>query len=229
MIFNVLTIYKDFIEEYKSTGVIGRGVSSGAIQINVFDIRDYTTNKHGKVDDTPYGGGAGMVMTPQPVYDAVMAVKAGRDIPVIYFTPKGKTFNTSLSKHYARECEEVILLCGHFEGIDQRAIDLCVSDEISLGDYIITGGHIASICFIDSVARYISGVLGNDESTVEESFENGLLECNQYTRPYEFMGKTVPDILLSGHHENIRKYKDEQSLELTKQRREDLFLEQKNI
>lgn len=222
MIFNVLTIYKDLIEEYKKTGVIGRGVAANAIGINVFDIRDYTDNKHGSVDDYPYGGGAGMVMTPQPVYDCIKAVKKNEDIPVIYFTPHGRTFNTAAAKEYAK-CDEVILLCGHFEGIDQRVIDLCVTDEISMGDYIVTGGHIPAMCFIDAVARYVSGVLGNDESTAEESFENGLLEYEQYTRPYEFMGLTVPDILLSGHHVNIEKYKKERSLAVTKQKRPDLL------
>lgn len=222
MIFNVLTIYKELIEEYKKTGVIGRGVSAGAVGVNVYDIRDYTTDRHGSVDDYPYGGGAGMVMTPQPVYDCVKAVKKDKNIPVIFFTPRGKIFNSALAKEYA-EYDEVILLCGHFEGVDQRVIDLCVTDEISMGDYIVTGGHIPAMCFIDSVSRHIEGVLGNGESAAEESFENGLLEYEQYTRPYEFMGLTVPDILLSGHHVNIEKYKKERSLAVTKDKRPDLL------
>ena len=227
MIYNVITIYDELIESYKQTGVIGRGVSSGAITINAYNTRNYTTNKHGAVDDYPYGGGAGMVMTPQPIYDAIKSVKGEKEnVPVIYFTPRGKTFNTALAKHYAKNYDEVILLCGHFEGIDERAISLCVTDEISMGDYIITGGHIASMCFIDSVSRYITGVLGNEESSSEESFENGLLEYEQYTRPAEFMGMKVPEILTSGHHKNIETYKRERSLELTRQKRADLLSEE---
>lgn len=222
MIFNVLTIYKELIEEYKKTGVVGRGVAAGAVGINVYDIRDYTNDKHGSVDDYPYGGGAGMVMTPQPVYDCIKAVKKDEDTPVIFFTPRGKIFNSAAAKEYAKY-DEVILLCGHFEGIDQRVIDLCVTDEISMGDYIVTGGHIPAMCFIDSVSRYIGGVLGNNESTAEESFENGLLEYEQYTRPYEFMGLTVPDILLSGNHAVIEKYKRERSVAVTKEKRPDLL------
>ncbi len=222
MIFNVLTLYKDLIEEYKKTGVIGRGVTAGAIDIHVFDIRDYTLNKHGCVDDYPYGGGAGMVMTPQPVYDCIQAVKGGRELPVVFFTPGGRIFNTAVAKEYAA-FDEVILLCGHFEGIDRRVTELCVTDEISMGDYIVTGGHIPAMCFMDSVGRYVSGVLGNDDSTREESFENNLLEYEQYTRPYEFMGLTVPEVLLSGHHVNIEKYKKERSLALTREKRPDLL------
>lgn len=222
MIFHVLTIYKDLIAEYAKTGVIGRGVSCGALDIRSYDIRDYTTDKHGAVDDYPYGGGAGMVMTPQPVYDSVQAVKGNRDVPVIFFTPVGKPFDTASAKKFA-ECEEVILLCGHFEGVDQRVLDLCVTDEISIGDYIVTGGHIAAMCFMDAVGRYIPGVLGNNESTEEESFEHGLLEQEQYTRPYEFMGMKVPDVLLSGHHAKIEEYRKEKSVELTRKKRPDLL------
>ena len=226
MIYNVLTLYTELIEVYKKTGVIGRGVEAGAIDINVFNIREYTDDKHGSVDDYPYGGGAGMVMTPQPIYDCVKAVKQKReDIPVIYFSPAGKKLDSALAKEYALY-DEVILLCGHFEGVDQRALDLCVDDEISIGDYIVSGGHIATMCFIDSVSRYVPGVLGNEESMLDESFENGKLEYAQYTRPAEFMGLSVPEILLSGHHENINAYRQEQSLIRTKEKRPDLY--QKN-
>ena len=223
MIFNVLTLYTDLIESYRNTGVIGRGVESKAIDINIFNIRDYTEDKHGSVDDYPYGGGAGMVMTPQPIYDCVKAVKQQReDIPVIYFSPAGRKLDSALAKEYARY-DEVILLCGHFEGVDQRVLNLCVDDEISIGDYIVSGGHIAAMCFIDSVSRYLPGVLGNDESASEESFENGRLEYAQYTRPAEFMGLSVPEILLSGHHKNIKAYREEQSLIRTKDKRPDLY------
>lgn len=223
MKFNVLTLYTDLIEEYKKTGVIGRGVQSGYIDISTFNIRDYTLNKHGCVDDYPYSGGAGMVMTVQPVYDCVADVKKGRnDIPVIFFTPAGKKFNSELAKKYAKY-DELILLCGHFEGIDQRAIELCVTDEISMGDFIVTGGHIPAMCFIDCVSRYVPGVLGNFASTSEESFENGLLEYPQYTRPYEYMGLKVPDILLSGNSAKIEKYKHDESLRITEEKRPDLL------
>lgn len=226
MIFDVLTLYTELIDEYAKTGVIGRGSENGSIKINSVNIRDYTLNKHGCVDDYPYGGGAGMVMMPQPVYDCVNTVKKNRDVPVIYFSPKGRRFTAKIAKEYSAH-EALILLCGHFEGVDQRALDLCVTDEISVGDFIMTGGHIAAMCFIDSVSRYIPGVLGNETSTEDESFENGLLEHEQYTRPQEFMGLTVPDILLSGHHANIIKYQQERSLALTKQKRPDLIQDEK--
>lgn len=223
MIFNVLTLYKELIEAYAATGVIGRGCQSGAIEIKPFDIRDYTLDKHGNVDDSPYGGGAGMVMAPQPVYDCVKAVKNGRNVPVVFFSPKGRVFDSSVAKEYAA-LDEVILLCGHFEGVDQRAIDLCVDEEISMGDYILTGGHIAAMSFIDSVARYVHGVLGNFASTGEESFENGYLEHEQYTRPYEFMGLTVPDVLLCGDHAKVHAYQKQRSKAITEEKRPDLIL-----
>lgn len=222
MKFHVLTLYDELIKEYSKTGVIGRAVEAGHININPVQIRDYTLNKHGNVDDYPYGGGAGMVMMPQPVCDCVDAVKDGRDVKVVFFTPRGRVFDSNVAKEYA-QYDELILLCGHFEGIDERAIKIIEPDEISMGDYIITGGHIAAMCFMDSVCRYVDGVLGNNESSEEESFENGLLEYEQYTRPYEFRGMTVPDILLSGHHKNIEKYKKERSIEVTRIHRPDLL------
>jgi tRNA (guanine37-N1)-methyltransferase len=226
MIFDVLTLYTELIDEYAKTGVIGRGVAAGAIGINSHNIRDYTLNKHGCVDDYPYGGGAGMVMMPQPVYDCVMNVKKDRSVPVVYFSPKGRRFDAKIAKEYSA-CDAVILLCGHFEGVDQRALDLCVTDEISIGDFVMTGGHLAAMCFIDTVARYVPGVLGNEASTDDESFESGLLEYEQYTRPQEFMGLKVPDVLLSGHHANIEKYQLERSLILTRQKRPDLIQDEK--
>ncbi len=224
LLFHVLTLYDELIEEYKKTGVIGRAVSAGHIDIHPVQIRDYTLDKHGNVDDYPYGGGVGMVMTPQPVCDCVEAVKGGKDTKVVFFTPRGRVFDSNVAKEYA-QYDELILLCGHFEGIDERAIQIISPDEISMGDYIITGGHIAAMCFMDSVSRYVDGVLGNNESSEEESFENGLLEYEQYTRPYEFRGMRVPDILLSGHHKNIEKYKRERSVEVTKLHRPDLLPE----
>ena len=162
-----------------------------------------------------------MVMTAQPVVDSVRAVKKERNVPVIYFSPKGERFDSKMAKELSKE-EELILLCGHYEGIDQRALDLCVDREISIGDYVLTGGHIASAVFIDCVSRYVKGVLGNDESAVFESFENGALEHEHYTRPREFMGLKVPEVLLNGNHKEIEKFRKERSIEITKRNRPDL-------
>ncbi|EDS71822.1 tRNA (guanosine(37)-N1)-methyltransferase TrmD [Anaerofustis stercorihominis] len=222
MIYNVLTLYPEMIEAYKEVGIIGRGVKSDRLQINAINIRDYSKDKHKRVDDEIYGGGAGMLMKAEPVYDCVKDIKKDRDVPVIYFSPRGRTFNSEIAKEYAN-LDEVILLCGHYEGIDQRAVDLCVDEEISIGDYILTGGHIASMVFMDTVSRYVDGVLGNSESYQNESFEDGLLEANQYTRPEEFMGMKVPEVLMSGHHKKIEEYYKEEALKETKIRREDLL------
>jgi tRNA (guanine37-N1)-methyltransferase len=222
MKYKVLTLYRDLIETYAHTGIIGRGVEAGAIAIEAYDIRSFTLDKHGSVDDSPYGGGAGMVMTPQPIYDAVQAAKDGKEIPVVFFSAAGRTLTAEIAKEYA-QCEELILLCGHFEGVDQRVIDLCVTDEISVGDYVVTGGHIAAMCFMDAVSRYVPGVLGNAESARRESFEDGLLEYEQYTRPPEFRGLKVPDILLSGDHAKIETYRRECSLRRTECKRPDLI------
>lgn len=222
MIYNVLTLYPEMIEAYKDVGIIGRGVKNNKLEINAINIRDYSKDKHRRVDDEIYGGGAGMLMKAEPVYDCVTDIKKQRNVPVIYFSPRGKVFNSALAKEYAK-LDEVILLCGHYEGIDQRAIDLCVDEEICIGDYILTGGHIAAMVFMDTVSRYVDGVLGNSESYKNESFENGMLESSQYTRPEEFMGLKVPPVLLSGHHKKIEEYMNEESLKETKKRREDLL------
>ncbi len=222
MKYNVISIYPESINDYKKTGIIGRNIDSGIIKINSVDLRDYSKDKHKRVDDYTYGGGAGMLLRPQPVYDSVMDIKKGRDIPVILFSPKGKKLSNEVAKEYAKY-EEIILLCGHYEGIDQRAVDLCVDEEISIGDYILTGGHIASMVFIDAVSRYIPGVLGNEESLENESFENNLLEYPQYTRPIEFMGMTVPEVLTGGNHKKIEDYRLEKSIEITRKNRPDLL------
>lgn len=222
MIYNVLTLYPEMIEAYKDVGIIGRGIKNNKLEINAINIRDYSKDKHRRVDDEIYGGGAGMLMKAEPVYDCVTDIKKQRNVPVIYFSPRGKVFNSALAKEYAK-LDEVILLCGHYEGIDQRAIDLCVDEEICIGDYILTGGHIAAMVFMDTVSRYVDGVLGNSESYKNESFENGMLESSQYTRPEEFMGLKVPPVLLSGHHKKIEEYMNEESLKETKKRREDLL------
>lgn len=220
--YDVLTLYPEIIQAYSETGIIGRAVSAEKIEINAVNIRDYSTDKHRKVDDEIYGGGAGMLMTAPPVYSCVEDVKKTNHGKVIYFSPRGKTLDSALAREYAK-CDSLILLCGHYEGIDQRAIDLCVDEEVSLGDYILTGGHIAAMVFMDTVSRYVSGVLGNSESSRDESFENGLLEASHYTRPDTFMGLSVPDVLLSGHHRKIEEYRKEQSLIETEKRRKDLL------
>ncbi len=190
------------------------------INLNVVNIRDFSQNKHKKVDDTPYGGGAGMVMMPDVVYRAYQSVKKEK-AKVIYMSPQGKTLNQKKVEDLSKE-DQLIILCGHYEGIDQRVLDKIVEEEISIGDYVLTGGEIPAMVLIDSVSRYIEGVL-KKRSIQEESFSNGLLEYPQYTRPEIFEGETVPEILLSGHHEKIQKWRKEKSLEITKKKRPDLL------
>jgi len=222
MIYHVVTVYPELIEAYASTGIIGRACGEGILSIDAVNIHDYSHTRYGNVDDSPYGGGAGMVMKVEPIYECIQDLKEGKDTKVVFFSPKGKKFTTEVAKSYKDE-EELILLCGHFEGVDQRAIELCVDDQISIGDFIVTGGHIAAMTFMDTVSRYIEGVLGNFDSVTEESFENGLLEHEQYTRPYEFMGLKVPDILLSGNHAKIKEYNELNSIDETKKYRPDLI------
>ena len=200
--------------------IIGRAKEKGLININLINIRDFSKNKHKKVDDTPYGGGAGMVMMPDVVYDAYKSLNP-KDAKVIYMSPQGQKLNQKKVVELSKE-KHIILLCGHYEGIDQRVIDEIVDEEISIGDYVLTGGELPAMIVIDSVSRYIEGVL-RDDSTKEESFSEGLLEYPQYTRPEVFNGKQVPEVLLSGHHENIDKWRREQSLKNTKKKRPDLL------
>ena len=218
--FSILTLFPEMFDILNSS-IIGRGIEKKIIDIETVNIRDFSKNKHKKVDDTPYGGGAGMVMMPDVVYDAYKSVKTD-EAKVIYLSPQGKTLNQEKVKELAKE-KHIILLCGHYEGIDQRVLDEIVDEEISIGDYVLTGGEIPAMVLIDSVSRYVEGVL-NRESIEEESFSNGnLLEYPQYTRPEEFLGKKVPEVLLSGHHENIEKWRKEKSLEITKKKRPDLL------
>ena len=220
MKFDILTLFPEMFETVKQS-IIGRAVEKDLIDINLINIRDFSENKHKKVDDTPYGGGAGMVMMPDVVYRAYLAIKDKENAKVIYLSQKGKTLNQKRVESLSKE-KHLILLCGHYEGIDQRVLDEIVDEEISIGDYVLTGGEIPAMVLIDSVSRYIDGVL-KDESIKEESFSNGLLEYPQYTRPEVFLDKKVPEILLSGHHENIRKWREEQSLKITKINRPDLL------
>lgn len=207
-----------------NTSITGRAISNGVLSVDAIDIRDYTNDKHMKVDDYPYGGGAGLVMQAQPVCDAYDSIvnKIGKKPRVVYMTPQGKTFTQSMAKDFAKE-ENLVLLCGHYEGIDERALEEIVTDYVSIGDYVLTGGELPAMVVIDAVSRLIPGVLHNDVSADTESFSDGLLEYPQYTRPEEYRGRRVPDVLLSGHHANIEKFRHEQSLERTRQRRPDLY------
>ena len=220
MKFDILTLFPDMINQACSHSIIKRGIDSGIIAVNPVNPREYTKDKHKKVDDTPYGGGAGMIMKPDVVYDAYKSVK-DENAKVIYLSPQGKVLDQKKVEELSKE-QHLVLLCGHYEGIDQRVLDEIVDEEISIGDYVLTGGELPAMVVIDSVSRYIEGVI-KKESTSEESFSNGLLEYPQYTRPEEFLGKKVPEILISGHHENINKWRQEQSLKITKLKRPDLL------
>lgn len=220
MKINILTLFPEMFDIFNHS-IIGKAKEKKLVEIDAINIRDFTLNKHKKVDDYPYGGGAGMVMTPQPLVDSIRYCKKTNKGKVIFLGPRGKTFNQDMAKKLAKE-DELIFICGHYEGIDERVykhIDI----EISLGDFILTGGEMAAIPIIDSILRLKNGVLGKEESYMDESFSDGLLEYPQYTRPEEFEGDKVPDILLSGHHENIRKWRRAQSLIITKRKREDLY------
>lgn len=219
MKFDVLTLFPEMFSSLEQS-IIGRAVENGQININLINIRDFSTDKHKKVDDTPYGGGAGMVMMPDVVYRAYESLE-NNDAKVIYMSPKGKTLNQEKVEELSKE-NHLIILCGHYEGIDQRVLDKIVDEEISIGDYVLTGGEIPAMVLIDSVSRYVKGVLKED-SIKEESFSNGLLEYPQYTRPEIFQGERVPEILLSGNHQEIDKWRKEKSLEITKKNRPDLL------
>ena len=212
------------IEQGMHTSIIGRAIAGGYLSINAVNIRDYAFNKHQKVDDYPYGGGAGLVMQPEPVYRAYkdLTKNMKKKPRVVYLTPQGTTFHQEMAKELAKE-EELVFLCGHYEGIDERVLEEIVTDYVSIGDYVLTGGELPAMVMIDSISRLVPGVLHNDDSAGDESFENGLLEYPQYTRPPVFLDKEVPEVLLSGHHENIRKWRHEQSVKRTKERRPDLW------
>lgn len=219
MKFDVLTLFPEMFEPMKQS-IIGRAIEKELLEINFINIRDFSKDKHKKVDDTIYGGGAGMLIKPDVVWDAYQSVKSEKS-KVIYLSPQGKTLCQSKVEELARE-KHLILLCGHYEGIDQRIIDKIVDEEISIGDYVLTGGEIPAMVLIDSVSRYIEGVI-NFESTSEESFSKGLLEYPQYTRPENFLGMQVPEILKSGHHENIEKWRRKEAIKTTYIKRPELL------
>lgn len=220
MKINILTLFPEMFSIFDHS-IMGRAKDKGIIDIKAINIRDFSSNKHKKVDDYPYGGGAGMVMAAQPVVDAIRAVKSEGETKVIFLGPRGRRVNQNLINELSKE-KELIFVCGHYEGIDERAYKY-FDMEISLGDFVLTGGEMAAIPIIDSICRVVPDVLGREESFTDESFYDGTLEYPQYTRPVEFEGDIVPDILLSGHHENIRKWRRKQSLLITKERRPDLF------
>ena len=233
MNFHILTLFPEMIIQGLSTSITGRAMDKGVITVDATNIRDFSEDRHGSVDDYPYGGGAGMVMQAGPVYRAYEHVlnkivdKNNNDeefkkTRVIYMTPQGKVFNQKMAKEFAKE-DDLIFLCGHYEGIDERVLDMIVTDNISIGDYVLTGGELPAMVVIDAVSRLVPGVLNNDVSAEFETFHDNLLEYPQYTRPEEFMGVKVPEVLLSGHHKNIEAWRHEKSIERTKERRPDLW------
>lgn len=253
MHFHILTLFPEMVMDGLNTSIIGRAVKNGHITIDAINIRDFSESKHGQVDDYPYGGGAGMVMQPGPVYRAYEHLKNEieerkakvfeKDLVqvenpneantpedgvqtkkprVVYMTPQGRVFNQSIAQELAQE-EDLILLCGHYEGIDERVLEMIVTDNLSIGDYVLTGGELPAMVVIDAISRLVPGVLNNHVSAEFETFHDNLLEYPQYTRPEEFMGKKVPEVLLSGHHKKIDAWRKEQSLQRTKERRPDLL------
>ncbi|MCM1173802.1 MAG: tRNA (guanosine(37)-N1)-methyltransferase TrmD [Blautia sp.] len=224
MNFHVLTLFPEMVMQGLNTSILGRAVQREHISIEAVNIRDYTTDKHGKVDDYTYGGGAGMLMQAQPVYDAYLSVagKMKEKARVIYVTPQGQTFRQEMAKELAGE-EELVFLCGHYEGIDERVLEEIVTDYVSIGDYVLTGGELPAMVMIDAIARLVPGVLHNDESAMTESFHNDLLEYPQYSRPEVWRDKRVPEILLSGNHAKVDEWRLAQSVERTKRLRPDLY------
>ena len=222
MRIDVLTLFPEMFVPLK-TSIIGRAVDSGKLEVNVVDIRDYTEDKHKKCDDAPFGGGAGMVMTPQPIASAINAVDPNHEAKRIFLSPRGRVFNQKVVLEFSK-IDRILLLCGHYEGVDQRVIDLFIDEELSIGDFVLTGGEIPAMAVVDAVARYVDGVI-NGESLEQESFASGMLEYPQYTRPQEFMGLKVPEVLTSGHHANVERWRAERSREITLKNRPDLLEE----
>ncbi|NLJ90782.1 MAG: tRNA (guanosine(37)-N1)-methyltransferase TrmD [Clostridiales bacterium] len=232
MNFHVLTLFPEMIEQGLQTSITGRAMKNNTISLQTVNIRDYSENKHNQVDDYPYGGGAGMVMAPGPVYRAYKAVEEGifarddnskdKKLRVIYLTPQGRVFNQAIAEELSKE-EDLVFLCGHYEGIDERVLEMIVTDYVSIGDYVLTGGELPAMVMIDAIARLVPGVLNNDASAEFETFHDNLLEYPQYTRPETFMDKSVPKVLLSGHHGNVAKWRRQQSLIRTANIRPDLL------
>ena len=224
MNFHVLTLFPEMIMNGLETSILGRAAAKGIVSFEAVNIRDYTLERHGKVDDYPYGGGAGMVMQAEPIYRAYAALveKIGKKPRVIYMTPQGQTFYQSIAEDLAKE-EDLVFLCGHYEGVDERVLEMIATDYLSAGDYVLTGGELPAMMMIDCISRLVPGVLNNNVSAEFETFHDNLLEYPQYTRPEVFMGKKVPDILLSGHHANVEKWRREQSIIRTLKNRPELL------
>ena len=224
MNYHVLTLFPEMIENGMNTSITGRAITKGLLSLEAINIRDFAFNKHQKVDDYPYGGGAGMLMQAEPVYLSYesIAERIGRKPRVIFLTPQGKTFNQDMAKEFALE-EDLVFLCGHYEGIDERVLEEIVTDYVSIGDYVLTGGELPAMVMMDSISRMVPGVLNNQESGETESFAGNLLEYPQYSRPEEWHGQKVPPVLLSGHHANIEAWRREQSILRTAKRRPDLL------
>ena len=224
MNFHVMTLFPEMIEQGFHSSITGRAMEKGLLSLDAVNIRDYAVNKHMRVDDYPYGGGAGMVMQAEPVYRCYEAVreKIGHDVRVIYLTPQGKVFNQKMAEEFAAE-EDLVFLCGHYEGIDERVLEEIVTDPVSIGDYVLTGGELPSLVMMDAISRLVPGVLGNDMSAVGESFTDSLLEYPQYSRPAVWRDKEVPQVLLSGHHANVDAWRREQSVIRTAKWRPDLL------
>lgn len=224
MNYHVLTLFPEMIENGMNTSITGRAITKGLLSLEAINIRDFAFNKHQKVDDYPYGGGAGMLMQAEPVYLSYesIAERIGRKPRVIFLTPQGKTFNQDMAKEFALE-EDLVFLCGHYEGIDERVLEEIVTDYVSIGDYVLTGGELPAMVMMDSISRMVPGVLNNQESGETESFSGNLLEYPQYSRPEEWHGKMVPEVLLSGHHANVDKWRREQSIIRTAKWRPDLL------
>lgn len=224
MNFHVLTLFPEMIEQGVNTSITGRAIQNNLISVNAINIRDFAGNKYGQVDDYPYGGGAGMVMQPGPVYRSYESVveKIGYAPRVLYMTPQGKVFNQGMAEEFAKE-KDIVFLCGHYEGIDERVLEMIVTDNVSIGDYVLTGGELPSMVMIDAISRLVPGVLNNEVSAEFESFNDNLLEYPQYTRPAKFMEKDVPPILLSGDHGKVDRWRRNQSILRTMERRPDLM------
>lgn len=228
MRFDIMTLFPELIETVLSESIIGRAQKAGILEVHAHNIRDYSKDKHRRVDDTPYGGGKGMLMSPVPIYDCFTAITApevnkGEKRRVIYMSPQGKVLTQAKAAELAESYDNIVILCGHYEGVDQRIIDEIIDEEISIGDYVLTGGELPACILVDCVGRLVPGVLSDAECYEKESFSDGLLEYPQYTRPYDFHGRLVPDELISGHHANIEKWRNEKALEKTRRVRPDLL------
>ena len=222
MRFDVVTLFPDMINQACSHSIIARGIDSGVIEVNIFNPRDYTKDKHKKVDDTPFGGGAGMVLMCQPYFDCFDAIDKDSDSEVIILSPQGEVFNQQLSMELAKK-KQIVFICGHYEGFDERIKQYTKAREVSIGDYVLTGGELPALCMIDSISRNIEGFLGKMDSAHFDSFSDGLLEYPQYTKPREYCGLEVPEVLLGGNHQEIAKWRRKQQFIVTYKKRRDLF------